>query len=429
MFRVSNFVVGLANTLIMLVGVSAIGYSIYMFVHQDVTNCETAIRAPLLTTGVVLFVVSLLGVIGSCFKENLAMVLYLIILIAGIVALIGFSIFLFFVTNKGAGRVISGRGYREYQTVDFSTWLNSFVGGKRWVGVRSCLAEASVCDDLSDGPVSQIADEFYHKNLSPLQSGCCKPPSDCNFEFKNATFWIPPAKNETVVAANNGDCGAWSNVQTELCFNCNACKAGVLANIREKWRNLLIFNVCLIVLLITVYSCGCCAHRNNRMARKSGFKTMEDQLRQLKDIFDRFDMDADGSLTILELAALLRSLGLKPSGDQIHVLLASMDANGNGFVEFDELVGNLPDLNEEIGNNTEHLLDIFNSFDRDGNGFISAAELAGAMAKMGQPLTYKELTEMIKEADTNGDGVISFGEFASIMAKSAVDYFGLKINS
>ncbi|RID51776.1 hypothetical protein BRARA_H02418 [Brassica rapa] len=96
---------------------------------------------------------------------------------------------------------------------------------------------------------------------------------------------------------------------------------------------------------------------------------MKNQLRQLKDIFDRFDMDGDGSLTILELAALLRSLGLKPSGDQIHVLLASMDSNGNGFVEFDEL-----------------LLDIFKSFDRDGNGFNSAAELAGAMAKMGQPL-------------------------------------------
>lgn len=127
---------------------------------------------------------------------------------------------------------------------------------------------------------------------------------------------------------------------------------------------------------------------------------MEDQIRQLKDIFDRFDMDADGSLTILELAALLRSLGLKPSGDQIHVLLASMDSNGNGFVEFDELVGTiLPDLNEEVLINSEQLLEIFKSFDRDGNGFISAAELAGAMAKMGQPLTYKELTEMIKEAD------------------------------
>ena len=95
------------------------------------------------------------------------------------------------------------------------------------------------------------------------QSGCCKPPSDCNFTFRNATFWIPPAKNETAVATNNGDCGAWSNVQTELCFNCNACKAGVLANIREKWRHLLVFNICLLIFLITVYSCGCCARRNN----------------------------------------------------------------------------------------------------------------------------------------------------------------------
>ncbi|RDX60991.1 putative calcium-binding protein CML15, partial [Mucuna pruriens] len=63
-----------------------------------------------------------------------------------------------------------------------------------------------------------------------------------------------------------------------------------------------------------------------------------DRLNQLREIFARFDMDSDGSLTILELAALLRSLGLKPTGDQIYVLLANMDSNGNGFVEFDELL-------------------------------------------------------------------------------------------
>ncbi|KAH9722471.1 putative calcium-binding protein CML15 [Citrus sinensis] len=140
-------------------------------------------------------------------------------------------------------------------------------------------------------------------------------------------------------------------------------------------------------------------------------------------------MDSDGSLTILELAALLRSLGLKPSGDQIHVLLANMDANGNGAVEFDELVNAiLPDMDETILINQEQLLEIFRAFDRDGNGYITAAELAGSMAKMGQPLTYKELTEMIKEADTNGDGVISFNEFAAVMAKSTLDFFGLGLS-
>lgn len=152
---------------------------------------------------------------------------------------------------------------------------------------------------------------------------------------------------------------------------------------------------------------------------------MAASLSQLRDIFARFDMDTDGSLTILELAALLRSLGLKPSGDQVHVLLGNMDANGNGLVEFDELASViLPDMNEDALINQEQLLEVFRSFDRDGNGYITAAELAGAMAKMGQPLTYKELRDMIKEADADGDGVISFNEFATVMAKSASDIFG-----
>ncbi|KAF5734092.1 calcium-binding protein CML15 [Tripterygium wilfordii] len=158
-------------------------------------------------------------------------------------------------------------------------------------------------------------------------------------------------------------------------------------------------------------------------------ETLEvDQVNQLREVFARFDMDSDGSLTILELAALLRSLGLKPSGDQIHVLLANMDSNGNGTVEFDELVSLiLPDMKADILMNQEQLLEVFRSFDRDGNGYISAAELAGSMAKMGQPLTYRELREMIKEADTDGDGAISFNEFASVMAKSASEFLGLAL--
>lgn len=153
-----------------------------------------------------------------------------------------------------------------------------------------------------------------------------------------------------------------------------------------------------------------------------------EQLKQLKDIFSRFDMDSDGSLTHLELAALLRSIGLKPKGDEIHMLLSSMDANGNGSIEFDELVNAiLPDMSEEVLINQEQLMEVFRAFDRDGNGYITAAELAGQMAKMGHPLTYRELTEMMRDADTNGDGVLSFNEFTSILGKSAVEFFGLTV--
>ncbi|XP_057764609.1 probable calcium-binding protein CML15 [Salvia miltiorrhiza] len=47
------------------------------------------------------------------------------------------------------------------------------------------------------------------------------------------------------------------------------------------------------------------------------------------------------------------------------------------------------------------------NMDANGNGYITAAEIAGQMAKMGHPLTYRELSDMMQEADTNGDGVIS----------------------
>ncbi|CAI0380761.1 unnamed protein product [Linum tenue] len=47
------------------------------------------------------------------------------------------------------------------------------------------------------------------------------------------------------------------------------------------------------------------------------------------------------------------------------------------------------------------------------------------MAKMGQPLTYNELNQMMKEADTDGDGVISFTEFSTVMARSTMESLGM----
>ncbi|PWA67517.1 Calcium-binding EF-hand [Artemisia annua] len=140
-----------------------------------------------------------------------------------------------------------------------------------------------------------------------------------------------------------------------------------------------------------------------------------DQVKQLKAIFTRFDMNSDGSLTHLELAALLRSIGLKPQGDQIHALLSNMDKNANGSIEFEELLNAiLPDLNEEVLINHDQLMEVFRSFDKDGNGYITAAELAGQMAKMGQPLKDGKL---MSDAETGE----FFGGFTPLPRKTATD--------
>ncbi|TYJ23156.1 hypothetical protein E1A91_A08G171600v1 [Gossypium mustelinum] len=158
-----------------------------------------------------------------------------------------------------------------------------------------------------------------------------------------------------------------------------------------------------------------------KMGDKQPTKLDEEQMAELREIFSSFDRNNDGSLTQLELGSLLRSLGLKPSLDQVEDLIQKADSNNNGLIEFSEFVAMLaPELQpEKSPYSEEQLKQLFKMFDRDGNGFITAAELAQTMAKLGHALTVEELTGMIKEADADGDGRISFDEFSQAITSAA----------
>ncbi|CAN1847143.1 Probable calcium-binding protein CML17 [Linum perenne] len=152
-------------------------------------------------------------------------------------------------------------------------------------------------------------------------------------------------------------------------------------------------------------------------------KLDDEQLGELREIFRSFDRNKDGSLTQLELGSLLRSLGLKPSEDQIERMIQKADTNNNGLIEFSEFVDLVePDLvQSKCPYTEEQLRKMFTLFDRDGNGFITAAELAHSMAKLGHALTAVELTSMIREADGDGDGCINFQEFAKAITSASFD--------
>ncbi|CAL0312892.1 unnamed protein product [Lupinus luteus] len=159
------------------------------------------------------------------------------------------------------------------------------------------------------------------------------------------------------------------------------------------------------------------------MSKNQKVNLDEDQIAELREIFRSFDRNNDGSLTQLELSSLLRSLGLKPSPEQLEIFIQKADRNNNGLVEFSEFVALVaPELLPAKSPYTEEQLrELFRMFDRDGNGYITAAELAHSMAKLGHALTAEELTGMIKEADTDGDGRISFQEFSQAITSAAFD--------
>ncbi|XVF49818.1 hypothetical protein PTKIN_Ptkin04bG0046600 [Pterospermum kingtungense] len=271
MVRVSNCIVGFVNTLLLLLGMIALSFGVYFVVHGS-SHCQKVLTDPLLILGGFLVAVSLLGLIGSLCKNTIFMFLYLAVMFLLILGLIGFTVFVFLVTNHGAGKVFSDRDLiiKDRRTTDFSNWLQKhFVNDKNWNRIKSCLIDAKVCrsvrKDNNNGDINYKALVFFKNTLPTLQAGCCKPPSSCGFLQKNATFWEVPKSG---AATKDPDCLTWNNNVMKLCYDCNSCKGGVLDNLRKEWRSLAIINVIVLIFVIFVYSVGCCARSNQKSNKK-----------------------------------------------------------------------------------------------------------------------------------------------------------------
>lgn len=261
--RCSNAVFACFNVLTLLLGAAVLAWGIYAGApHRGgggATDCQRFLRTLALILGAAVMVVSMAGIAGACCRASLLLWLYLFLAALLILAVLCFAVFALAVTNAGAGQAVSGRGFKEYRLGDYSSWLRRRVEDDRtWGRIRSCLAEAGVCRSLQS---NRTFNEFVNDNLSPVQSGCCKPPTECNFAYLNETYWMKPSGPSN---SSNPDCDAWSNDQSELCYACQSCKAGVLGNLKNSWKKIAIINAAFIALLIVVYSLGCCVLRNNR---------------------------------------------------------------------------------------------------------------------------------------------------------------------
>lgn len=97
----------------------------------------------------------------------------------------------------------------------------------------------------------------YYNIVLVLQSGCCKPPTACGYNYVNPNLWINP-----VNPSADQDCFLWNNDQNILCYNCNSCRAGLLGNLRKEWRRANVILIVAVVVLIWVYVVACSAFKN-----------------------------------------------------------------------------------------------------------------------------------------------------------------------
>jgi len=63
-----------------------------------------------------------------------------------------------------------------------------------------------------------------------------------------------------------------------------------------------------------------------------------DDLDSIRHAFATFDKDNSGSMNSEELCACLKSMGHHPGPLELEELLAQMDTNGDGVIDFDEFL-------------------------------------------------------------------------------------------
>ncbi|XP_057979552.1 tetraspanin-6 [Malania oleifera] len=246
MYRFSNTVIGFLNLFTLLASIPIIGAGLWM--ARSSTSCESFLQTPLLVVGFVVMVVSLAGFIGACFNVAWALWVYLVVMLLLIGTLLGLTIFGFAVTARGGGVEVPSRNYREYRLEDYSPWLRSRVKNPRyWDTVRRCILGSNTCSAIA----LWTPLDYLQRDMSPIQSGCCKPPTACSY-------------GAAAMMGQDPDCYRWSNSPEMLCYECDSCKAGVLEDMRSKWHKVSVLIIVMLVFLIGIYSIGCCAFRNTR---------------------------------------------------------------------------------------------------------------------------------------------------------------------
>ncbi|KAL9371839.1 hypothetical protein Peur_036979 [Populus x canadensis] len=260
--RSSNHLIGVLNFLTFLLSIPILGGGIWLSSRANNTDCLKFLQWPLIIIGISIMVVSLAGFAGACYRNTFLMWAYLFVMFFIIAALLGFIIFAYVVTDKGSGRPLTNRAYSDYYLQDYSGWLKDRVASDSyWHKIGSCIRDSKVCGKMgrTKNGVPETADTFFSRKLSSIESGCCKPPTECGFTYVNETLW-----SSSGGAVYSTDCNTWNNDQQQLCYSCNSCKAGLLANLRKSWRKVSVINIVILIILVIAYVVGCAAFRNNR---------------------------------------------------------------------------------------------------------------------------------------------------------------------
>ncbi|XP_019754559.1 troponin C-like [Dendroctonus ponderosae] len=143
----------------------------------------------------------------------------------------------------------------------------------------------------------------------------------------------------------------------------------------------------------------------------------KEQIALLKNAFDTFDVEKKGSIGVVMIGTILSMLGVQTTDKMLAEIIAEVDEDGSGELEFAEFVtlASRFMVEEDAEAMQQELKEAFRLYDKEGNGYITTSTLKEILKELDDKLTSDELDMIITEIDTDGSGTVDYDEFMEVM--------------
>ncbi|XWS48252.1 hypothetical protein CRYUN_Cryun13aG0058600 [Craigia yunnanensis] len=138
---------------------------------------------------------------------------------------------------------------------------------------------------------------------------------------------------------------------------------------------------------------------------------------ELQKIFNQFDANKDGKISVTELGDVLKAMGSTYTEEELKRVMEDIDTDKDGFINLSEF-SSLCCSSSDAATAASELRDAFDLYDQDKNGLISANELHLVLNRLGMTCSLEDCVRMIKSVDSDSDGNVDFEEFQKMMSAS-----------
>ena len=142
----------------------------------------------------------------------------------------------------------------------------------------------------------------------------------------------------------------------------------------------------------------------------------EEEICELREAFNIFDVNSEGTINKDKLILLLFSLKQYPTKEELEETMESQGLDKLEQINFDQFLKimgkriNTKKIDEDV-----YLRNLFDSMDRNKNGMISIHEIRYIILHSNENISEKDLEILMNNVDSDNDGLISFEEFLSFM--------------